>query len=194
MRRVLFDRNRDTVKENDMRAGRKRKTGPREANGRLKRSYVSAREEAENAAVALEARKRIFGLSERQARDPLASTVVGRLCLTGGITMAQHDAALRWLQTRNAYQRALAAKTDYTEPKPEVSGTGTYEDFCAAARKRHADMERALSDHMVEARSPGGKAALDVIVRRDIDMPELYGDLRLALNCLARHFLEGKQR
>ena len=169
--------------------GRPRLDGPREPNGRLLRGWQV--EETERAAtqVAVDARMRLYGLTEAMARQGEAGTEVGRMKLIGALSQDQYDASQRYLETVNAYQRAIGAKPDYTQPRDDGGGSvGTYEEFCRTARSNYEAMQHALRDLMIEVRSPAPVSALDVFVAKDVYMPELEGDLRLALNTLVKHF------
>ena len=165
--------------------GRPRKDGPREPNGRLDRA------EGKRSAVrtATEARQRLFGLPAAVASQPDAMTVLGRLKLAGEVSPDQADAARRYQELRVRYQRAIGVTPDYSEPAPEEASSGAnFEEWVAATKDQHKAMMDCLADLCCEVRSPAPKAALDVIVHRDIDMYELRGALRLALNALARYF------
>lgn len=56
---------------------------------------------------------RVFGLTEKEARDQKAATSVGRLCLAGlrteGISLAQYDAAQAYLEAHQNFKRAVKA-------------------------------------------------------------------------------------
>lgn len=174
--------------------GRPRKDGPREANGRIDRHWSKAETERAVTEVGLSARQRLYGLGEEHARRWEAGTVIGRMHIGGSLSKVQYDAANEYIVVRNAYHRAIGAKGDFVQPSPDDHGTGTYEDFCRAARQRYDAMQDALRDLMVEVRSPAPVSALDVFVTKDVYMAELEGDLKLALNRLAKHFFESARR
>lgn len=180
-----------TLKRKKRKGGRPRKQNvPREANGRVSRTYAAA--SAYKAAI--EARARIFGLSEKDASDQKAGTVVGRMALSGTISQDQYEAAQKYTEVRNAYLRAIYAKQDYKEPRPEVEGDGDYESFCRRAREIYDGMQDALRELCIEQRSPGPVSALDNFINRDVFLANLEGDLRLALNRLSRLFFEGRKK
>lgn len=156
----------------------------REPNGRPRRTIASARLYKET----IENRAQRFGLSVDEASDAMAGTVVGRLVLQELLSRDQYRAAERYIEVRNAYLRAMEIKQDFREPPAEVEGDGDYEGFCARAKDIHKRMMDALAELCREQHSPAPLSALDVILVRDVEMPEMVGDLRLALNCLARHF------
>lgn len=167
------------------RSGRPRIQGvAREANGRVSRSQGEMR----SYRAAIMARVSKFGVTEKQATDARSGSVVGRMALQGVLSPDQYNAAMKYIQTRHAYLRAISAKTDFKEPLPEVEGEGDYEEFCRRARIRYGQMQDAITDLCVELRSPAPAAALEVFIGRDVYLPELEGDLKLVLNRLARLF------
>jgi hypothetical protein len=164
-----------------------RKSGERYPSGGRKRHEVAMdREDARK--TALEARQRVFGLSEADALQPAANAVYGRLWLTGALSRAQHEALTRYVEVKHRYQRAIDAPLEAREPPPDAwdRGGGDYVDWVARAREEYDAMQGALTEVCVSFRSPEPKAALEVIVNKDVDMPELYGGLRQAANALAR--------
>ena len=180
--------------------GRPRKEGPREADGRRDRKFVAA-ENAEAAkaitVTATEARQRIYGMTKDQARDPRATSVIGRMEMQGRLTRHQTDAAQRYLEIRNAYQRAMGITPEYVEPRREgPSGfSASPEAIVAHARTAHDDMDALIAEVCTEEKTMLPRKALDVIVVRDIEMPPLDGVLRLVLNRLHRGlFAERKRR
>lgn len=148
-------------------------------------------------ATVIKTRCRRYGLTEAQARQPLAGSAIGRLCLAGEITRAQHDAALRYLEARKDYHSAIMAKSDAGSGGAAATGdvvTDTYAAWCRRARERWAAINEMLDDLVVAIRSPAPRAALDTIAVRDVDLPELVGDLRAALNALDRYFAGDRRR
>lgn len=168
--------------------GRPRIDGPREPNGRLDRAWRSEESVRDARRTATEARQRHYGLTADQASQVEAGTVLGRLRLSGGVSQDQADAAQRYQQIRNRYQLTIGAAPDYREHAPDRESGGELDDWVAHVRAQYDAMVAALTRLCVDLRSPAPKAALDVIVLRDHDMPELVGALRLALNALVQHF------
>jgi hypothetical protein len=172
---------------------RKRAIGLREPNGRLSRRAKAVSERRANAErdvmrPAVEARMRVFGISEADARRQEGGTVLGRMYQAKAITLDQCRAGERYAEVRNAYHRAIGAQPDGGHPPAEGNGDGDYATFCANARKTHEAMMSALQSLCQEQRSPAPISALDVFIVRDIHHSLMVGDLRLALNCLHRHF------
>jgi hypothetical protein len=185
---------------------RKRRDGRRrEPNGRLSRrkadreanaSMANEETSIEAMATVLAARWRVHGIALENAKSPMAGSAVGRLCLSGQISVDQHDAARRYLEIRAGYEKALLLHTGKPgESRGSPHGLGDspeYIDWCQAQIERWDEVTTLLTELMYSLRSPGPRAALDVVVVRDVDMPELAADLRLALNALARHFSIGR--
>ncbi|WP_193336182.1 hypothetical protein [Devosia beringensis] len=177
-----------------MAKGRPRKIGvKRTKSGQISRAASTYAENADGIAL----RMRVFGLSEKDARDQRAGTYVGRLCMAGnknsadGITNAQYDAAQAWRQAYEAFQRAVKS--------PDALRTGTgggdqgeSEDYarrCKAAISRWNALQAAvqLEQGFHENRGANMWAALDYLVNRDEQHPQMIGDLRLALNAVGHH-------
>lgn len=131
---------------------------------------------------------RVFGLTEADARRQEGGTVIGRMLQRGDITIDQHRAGERYSEVCNANSRALGASPATGHPPPEGNGDGDYAEFCANARRAHDSMMAALQALCQEQRSQNPIAALDIFIVRDIHHGMMVGDLRLALNCLHRHF------
>jgi len=173
-------------------AGRKRKNGPREPNGRLNRAWLVNQDERSAMEPAVTARRRLYGLDETQAKQPEAGYTIGRLVLNRVLRKDQGEAAKRYLEVRNAYQRAIGAVPDFTQPRegfnPSDDPETAWERFCTAARRSQAAMSECLLALMQSERSPAPVAALDAFLVKDVHVAELLGALRLALNALGRHF------
>ncbi len=141
---------------------------------------------------ALSARQRLFGLSEADAREGKAGSVVGRLVLNKVLRPDQYEAGKRYLEVRNAYQRAIGAPPDFLEPREALPASSdpdkAWKAFCGHARRAHDAMMAVLRDLMASERSPAPVTALDVFLVKDIHTPHLVGPLRVALNALGKHF------
>jgi len=173
----------------------------RERNGRSSRRKVHVQQrEAMSAkeaqSVAVEARMRIFGLSEEQASRnvagrPNAGTLHGRMCLAGEISRAQWDAAEWWIGKRTAWLRAIETPEQRTgETGGGTLDEGRHAEWCAKARSTWTAVLDCVQQASTETRSPLA-SALDVILWRGEHLPHLVGDLRIALNAIHRRFLSG---
>lgn len=145
------------------------------------------------------ARQRLYGLSEKDAKEGYAGSVVGRLVLNKVIRRDQYDAAKKYLKRRNAYQRAIGAVPDFTQPQSDewaprtrdgiiLSPEEAWEEFCIEAKAAHAKMMRVIQAVMVSERSPDAAASLDVFLVKDHHDPRLLGAFRSVLNALGKHF------
>lgn len=174
------------------RPGRPRQNAPREGNGRINRSWLVTQTERAAMDTAVSARQRLFGLDENQAKQGEGGSVIGRLVLNKVLRRDQYDAAKRFLEVRNAYQRSIGAVPDFSQPReggpPSDEPERAWEAFCINARRSHDSMLRVLRDLMAQERSPAVMAALDTIVVKDAHVENLVGPLRIALNALGRHF------
>lgn len=164
--------------------GRPRKAGvPREANGRAVRAWAAAETAREAMATAIEARKRVYGLDDRAARDCRAGSLIGRLAIAGIINSEQYNAAQTFDNIRNAYQRAIMAKEDHPQPPPETSLDGSYEEFCDKAIERYETMLNYINDKMKAAMPPVSKYGFNMLVR-DVYFPHYEHDLRRVLDII----------
>lgn len=174
--------------------GRPRKSGAkRTRSGRISRAKSAYNENAEGIAL----RQRMFGLSEQDARDQKAAAYVGRLSLAGrknnadGLTEAQYNAAQDYLKAYEAFQRAVKSPDALRTGEgailsPESEG---YADWCQRAIDRFEAMQKAIKREQClhENRGANMFAAIDYLLVRDMELPHMIGDLRLALNAIGHH-------
>ena len=185
-----------------MTRGPKRKPGKRTESGRLSRSQdetiarhaaVHDQQERETLEVGLSARVRIWGIDPKMSRSQMAGSVVGRLCLTGELSREQYDAAQSWLSDLRNWRQAIAAprgmgavdlnaiRGDSTEVESEV--------WYRRCRDRMASARAAIQQEQNALRLRANLwAPLDLMVGEDRSVMTMVGDLRLALNALARHY------
>jgi hypothetical protein len=184
--------------------GPKPQEGKREANGRLSRKYPETKkrlamiaDQDERAArkIGMEARERVHGLKAKDLLDQNAGSFVGRLHITGEISMQQCEAAKEYLRVYQDMQAAIGG------PKPSgavnlnaTKGLPGPENVQRAMQARE-DWEKALTalqNRQNELRGGASLiAALDYCVLRDGEYPHMVGWLREGLNALARHFKIG---
>lgn len=176
-------------------AGRKRKAGVKRVNGRIsqrKADVAVQRQETVEAATATarQARIRLFGISAEDTMNPDTATVVGRLKRQKVITAAQLKAAYRYEACVLAYRAAIGAPRSGETAGPPSEYLASEEERYHRAKERYegamaaVTRENALHKH----RGSNFHGALQAIVMRDLDLPHLYGDLRLGLNALAHFF------
>lgn len=177
-----------------MARGRPRKTGvKRTKSGQISRAAGAYNENAD--AIAL--RMRVFGLTEKEARDQKAATYVGRLCLAGmrsttdGITEAQYDAATAFRDAYQNFQKAVKSPDALATGNGGASGAegAGYETWCQRAIAKWEGIQKAIQTEQGfhENRGANMWAALDYLVGRDQQHPHMVGDLRLALNAVGHH-------
>lgn len=178
--------------------GRPRKIGaPRDGAGRIDRNWIKDESERNAMSVALEARMRIFGVDAEAAKQPNITDVLERMVINKALDRRQADALIAFRTAHNAYQRAIGAKPDTgTEPRPEIAGSGTWEDFVASSVARWERMKDAIERLRRQQASYGHQckpwAALTCFVVWNQHDHKLTGDLRVAANALAD--LEGGRR
>lgn len=168
---------------------RKRRAGvKRTASGRPSRAQDAYQENLEPILT----RMRLFGLTEKDARDQKASTFIGRLQLTKAISQAQYDAAQQWLLVREHYQRAIKSPDALRSSGGggDAGESPSYANWCRRAIERYDEAEKAIriEQDIIENRGRALFAGLDYIVNREEVHWHLVGDCRLALNALAHHF------
>lgn len=140
-------------------------------------------------------RMRVFGLTEKEARDQKAGTYIGRLCLAGirnstdGISQPQYDAATAYLEARQNFKRAVKS------PDALASGNGGgsglegpgYDQWCQRAVAKWEGIKQAIYAEQEIHTGANMWAAVNYLLDRDEQMPHMIGDLRLALNAIGHH-------
>jgi len=161
----------------------------REPNGRISRAKKPP-EPADK--LALEARARQLGVSVRQARDPRLGSYIGRLVILGaehgGLSEAQYGAALRFLEVRNNWLRAIGSTAAHYEERVASSEDDSQEEAVKRDKARYEAMMKALQEAQFDNRQENLGAALQYLVIDDLELPYMIGTLRVALNALSRHF------
>ena len=131
-------------------------------------------------------------LTEQDARDQKAATVVGRLCLSGAITEPQYQAALEYHRQREASRRAMQAPDALAKP-PVGRGEPSEEEhtrWCRVVIAKFEASTRAVMKAQAERANRGLNliAALDYLVLRDEAHDHMQDALIVALAALARHY------
>lgn len=117
-------------------AGRKRKPGAREQNGRPDRKEQEARYSP--AAI-----KRMSDAAVMAAHDPRLGTVLGRLLLLGEISARQAGAGWQWAEIAAEYYSAIGAAPLHIKPVSFDRGArGEAPDIESEAGKLISDRER----------------------------------------------------
>lgn len=172
------------------RPGRKRKVGVRRTKaGRIAR--IRAGKDIEHMGQ-VEVRMAHYDLSEEQALDQKAGSVVGRLRLKGELSEAQWLAAEEWLRLHAEFKQAVKAPDalrNGTGAGGDLPETRDYREWCELVVEAYGRAERAiLRANGVQGMRYNCPAAIDLILERDQELPHLVPDLGVALTALALHF------
>lgn len=173
-----------------------------------RKSDERAETERQAMETAIAARARLYSLPESVARSEKAATVVGRMRLTNTLSEVQYQAAVRYALLRHAYLRAIdtsespaGAVTMARMATGEAGPDDTpHADRFTRVEETDADhaerVERtvarwdaareAIMDVQIRVRVGNLPKALDCLVIRDEYHEHMEGDLKLALNALAR--------
>ena len=186
--------------------GRKRKNGPREPNGKPSRAMNPTKYKEPEAAneTPLQLRAKVFGLTMQEARDQKAGSFIGRLQMLhrrdatdpSGLSQEQYDAGIRYLELRNQFQKQIGsgeAIYERTEGLTSVMSEADRESQWHKIKARWGDVRQCIQDAQNQQRG-NLWAALDYCVVRNEAHGQMIGDLRLALNALAKFFERGKAR
>lgn len=172
-------------------AGRKRKPGAREPNGRIERKNEEPRYSP--AAV-----KRITESAIALASDPRLGTILGRMLLAGDITTRQAGAGWQWAELAADYYSAIGATPLHIRPVSFERGVkGEAPDIDSPAGELICERDKRVVKRFERAfivlQSQGGEAA--AICRRLCEGRGIAPDTheqRLsairALDALASHF------
>lgn len=183
-----------------MAPGRKRKPGKRYPCGKRTKHQL----EMEAMSVAIDARRRHFGVSAKQARDERLGTALGRLAFRELISESQYQAGLAFGELYHRQQTVMGMPS----PSPRsVAGLLINEGIFGASpsepvleviekvKRRFADATSVLDICDREQRMSAGKRPTLLIYRvicTDHDAmhwgEEDIGNLRVALNALTRLF------
>ena len=182
--------------------GRKTQKGKREPNGKLSRKPEDVlervleqvdREVRETLMTALGARVRVFGVDPANCMDQRAGSFVGRLRMSRELSQPQYEAAMKWLESCEEHSWAInAPKRPNAMDLNRVHGNPTAPenvDRLARIMARHKAAKAAIQ---AVQNTMGAHAhlfgALQYLVEQDVELNHLVGDLRVALNVLARHY------
>lgn len=161
------------------------------------------RQTAEDAMrVAVMKRMAVFGLSEAEAKDMRAHSVVGRWRIMAerrsgepscdGLSERQYLAAVRHQQAHAAYARAMQIPDGLAvDGVRGGSGDTVSDSYVEWATKARAHYDGAI-DALVEANASDRTAnlvgAVRTVVIDNVEVTELMRDVRIALNVLARFY------
>lgn len=176
------------------RRGRPRKTtAKRHPDGTVHRRS-QAQIEQDTVSVAIQARQRVFGVSESDAKAMQETSFLAQLRVQDEISQRQYDAAMTYQALIEDYYhlypiRKLAAAGDLDRGGGFDASDGTDPDYIERARKitgMVSQCREALNDaNKVDGRT---RAVIENVVIRRTRQPWLVEPLRLGLNVLANVF------
>lgn len=161
------------------------------------------RDEVAALSTGIAARERLFDIPRANSRDQMAGCFVGRLRLQGELSQPQYEAAVMW--QADCWNYSIAMRS----PRPPGAvnlnatkgGSGDYENRVRsqASFERYELALKAVQEKQNEIRGQGALyAALNYCVTADLALTHMIGDLRTALNALAKHYglngLAGKRK
>lgn len=186
-----------------MTRGRKRKAGSRYPSGDRKRSET----EREAMSTAIEARRKHFGVPTKVARDERLGSALGRLAFKSLISEVQYQAGREFgiLHLHHAIVMGLPVPNPHSVSgalvKEGIFGSQTdvnADDIVKKIRKRFDEATKAIEECDREQRLSTGRRPSWLIyhlICRDEDITNAkvddLGNLRVALNALARNFRLG---
>ncbi|WP_455466924.1 hypothetical protein [Bartonella sp. B39] len=140
--------------------------------------------------LAIEMRAKRFGLTIEDAKNPLAGTYIGRLCLQGALTRDQYDAAQKYLEVRNNYLCSKGLPGAIYDEMPTTSDEAARKKWVEFATKQFFNMQEVIKETQHLYRQHNFYAALQYLVIEDQELPYLVNSLRIALNALLKHFTQ----
>lgn len=174
------------------RAGRKRKAVKREPNGQAQRPNRKTAED-EVMSVAKTYRERVLSVPKDELLNQMAGSFIGRLCISGEISVSQYDAAQSFIEDyRNNAMAIRAPRDPGSVDYNRVQGGSLDAEsvaFYQRATSRWRSAFEAVQSRQNELRGAGALyAALQYCVLEDKALPHLLGWLREGLNALVRHY------
>ncbi|MDD9329130.1 MAG: hypothetical protein PV353_01640 [Bartonella sp.] len=159
----------------------------REPNGRISRAkkpFVAADQ------LAIEMRAKHFGLTKQEAKNPLSSTYIGRLCLNGELTQEQYDAAQKYLQIKNNYLCAKGLPNAVYDEMPSSSDDKARDQWVQLVTEQFSNVQEVIRETQGFYRQHNLYAALQYLVVEDQTLPYLVSSLRIILNALQKYFTQ----
>ncbi|WP_142416436.1 hypothetical protein [Bartonella massiliensis] len=138
--------------------------------------------------LAIEMRAKRYCLTLQEAKNPLAGSYIGRLCLQGLLTQEQYDAAQKYLEVRNDYSCAKGLPSAVYDEMPSSSDEAAREKWVELATEQFSNMQEAIREEQCLYRQYNLHAALQYLVVEDKELPYLVSSLRIALNALQEYF------
>ncbi len=140
----------------------------------------------------------MLGIPVEMARDPRTGSYIGRLYLMGrtaGISENQYHAALKFLNLRNRFQKAVQSSGAHYDPK-SLASVGIVVDE-EKAFKETTEFYKFVQDEITKEQTivrGNLRAALQYVIIEDGEFPHLLNDVRTVCNVLHRCFNPPKSR
>ncbi|QEE09240.1 single-stranded DNA-binding protein [Bartonella kosoyi] len=150
-------------------------------------SQVKVRQDPVNQ-LAIEMRAKRFCLTIEEAKNPLAGSYVGRLCLQGVLTQDQYDAAQKYLEVKNDYSCAKGLPSAVYDEMPSSSDDKAREKWVERATEQFCNMQEVIKETQYLYKQYNLYAALQYLVVEDQILPHLVNSLQIALNALHKYF------
>jgi hypothetical protein len=156
-----------------MAKGRKRKSGKRHPCGKLVR-LSTGETQADVLATVVEARRRQYGVTARQARDERLGSALGRLAFRGLITADQYSAGQVYATTMGRYRAIMGLPTDQPRSMMALlinegifaSGDVVHDaDLIEKVRRQAASVQLMLRSCGCAPGCDAGRAAIDLVHR-----------------------------
>ncbi len=137
---------------------------------------------------------RHYGVPADMARDPRTGSYLGRLAMAGrgeGISQDQYEAATRYIDLYNSYQKAIGSPGAHYEQIGGVNASDpdAYADWCIRVKQAYKSAQAAIQEAQAEERSENLWASLQYVIIQDQEIPHLLSSTRLVCNALHRHFM-----
>lgn len=165
----------------------------RQAQKFLKSQSQLEAQEREMLGIGTAARIRVWGVKPSDSRSQMAGCFVGRVCLRGELTVEQYDALIGYQRDSLDFRQAIGAPRDASAVDLNAThgSNGDYEplEFIAKAKERMVELRKAIGAAQAQVGMTANLwAALDLCVMRDVDLPHMIGDLRVAANALCKFY------
>ena len=156
-----------------MAKGRKRKSGKRHPCGKLVRP-TNGETQADVLATVVEARRRQYGVTARQARDERLGSALGRMAFRGLITADQYSAGQVYATTMGRYRAIMGLPTDQPRSMMALlinegifaSGDVVHDaDLIEKVRRQAASVQLLLRSCGCAPGCDAGRAAIDLVHR-----------------------------
>lgn len=168
----------------------------REPSGRAQRG-AAQETEAQVVATAVEARQRVHGLTEKQARSRNGGDELGRLAFLGkegGLSLTQVEALRLYGEIHEAMERAILVRKVKCGSDYERSLRGGYDSSDGTDPIYVAEYDRAMGRYrrarsaVLSTQDSFAQMSTDALVLDDKLMWDHIGAIRVTANALAHEF------